>query len=98
MLKLALTLTLTAAAVPVSAQPLPAPPAGKVDKLVDSCRVYLKVAYDTNDSTALNAYVDLLLKDPRRNRDEIVACSAYILGAMDMAEGRVADTTPASSR
>lgn len=80
---------LVAAASPALAQPPPAPDAGNLDKLVKSCRVYVEIAYRNNDARGFNAYVDRLLRDPRRNRDEIVACGAYMLGAMDMNEGRV---------
>lgn len=66
----------------------PAVQAGKLEKLLDSCRDYVRLAYRTNDSTALDAYVDFLLKNPRRNHDEIVACAAYMRGVMDMDGGR----------
>jgi hypothetical protein len=77
-------------AAPVSAQPVPAAPdAGKLDRLVERCRVYVRILYLNNDGQPFSEYVDRLLRDRSRNQAEIVACGAYLLGAADMAEGRI---------
>lgn len=62
---------------------------GLIGPLVSTCRTYVQLAYETGDTTHFDAYVDRLLKDKRRHHDEIVACGAYLAGAMDMAEGRI---------
>lgn len=62
---------------------------GAIEPLVSTCRTYAQLAYQTGNTAHFDAYVDQLLKDRRRNHDRIVACGAYLAGAMDMAEGRI---------
>lgn len=63
---------------------------GSIEPLVSTCRTYVQLAYESGSTEHFDAYVEQLLKDPRRRRDEIVACGAYLAGAMEMAEGRIA--------
>jgi hypothetical protein len=82
------------AAIVLTAAPLlaaePAPDLGAIGPLVSTCRSYVQLAYETGNTEHFDAYVDQLLKDRRRNHDRIVACGAYLAGAIDMAEGRIA--------
>lgn len=63
--------------------PAPAVQPSRIVALVRNCRRLSIVGYRTADMSKLDAYVAELFKDQARNRDEILACGAYLVGATD---------------
>jgi hypothetical protein len=60
-----------------------------ISRLVEPCRQAARASFNAATPAVMDAYIDNLLAHRDRDRDELLACAAYLAGARDMAEGRI---------
>jgi len=60
-----------------------------IEEIVAPCRNSIEIALAEGKNDAVDSYIGTLLSDREDRQIEIVACAAYMLGAADMAEGRI---------
>lgn len=61
----------------------------EIERLVAPCRTVATLAFTTGETALMDAFVENLLDHPKRDREEIIACGAYLAGARDMAGGAI---------
>jgi hypothetical protein len=61
----------------------------EVERLVGPCRTAATILLSTGSPIVLDAYVDNLVEHKARDRDEALACGAYMAGVRDMATGAI---------